>query len=71
MEALQRCSFKNYAAATRFGNTTKKDIGVSAEMTLRLVAVEPPLQESMQGDKVEMGLQRIVMLIHLLLHGAL
>tara|TARA_B100000459_G_scaffold102798_1_gene59015 strand:+ start:316 stop:531 length:216 start_codon:yes stop_codon:yes gene_type:complete len=71
MEALQRCCFKNHAAATRFGNTSKEDIGVSAEMALRLIAIESPLQESMQGDKVEMGLQRIVMLIHLLLHGAL
>ena len=71
MEALQRCCFKNHAASARPGNTTKENVGVSAEMSLGLVAVESPLQEPMQGDKVEMGLQRIVMLIHLLLHGAL
>ena len=71
MEALQRRCFKNHATASRFGNTTQEDVGVSAEMSLRLVAVESPLKESMEGDKVEMGLQRIVMLIHLLLHGAL
>ena len=71
VKALQRCCFKNHAASARFGNATKEDVGVSAEMSRRLVAVESPLQESMQGDKVEMGLQWIVMQIHLLLHGAL
>ena len=71
METLQRWWLNNDATAARFGDPTKEHIGISPEMSLWLIVVQPPLQESMQGDEVEMGLERIVMLMHLHLHGGL
>lgn len=71
LQSLQGRSFEDHSAAPLAGDTTKKNVGVPPEMSLRLVAVQSPLQKAMQSHQVEMGLKWIVMQVHLLLHGAL
>ena len=71
LQSLQGRSFQDQTAAPLAGDTTQKNVGVPPEMSLCLVAVQSPLQKTMQSYQVEMGLKWIVMKAHLLLHGAL